>query len=288
MAEPVRPTYSPDTPHLKGHGRDAQRRGESRCSSPGCPGYTAVPRLANGKTADPDAPALRFDVFVDELLAWVAWWNGQHGIDVLVGRTPLQAWLDDPTPLTTVPGEDLRLFTLEDDGRVRTITGKGVQWRTRFYVGAWMNGSANAGRQVRVRWMPKPRLLPADAYRRRGVSAGRQRRSQAGLNAHSTESPMTVDAGCRPALRKWVRECGTADAGSNGSKRRRVGVVLGGRRGQPQEAEAPPGAVDSDAGDLPAPTSDCRGVALREDAVSTRELPQPGVAGLGQIGRAHV
>ncbi|GIJ64739.1 hypothetical protein Vau01_122550 [Virgisporangium aurantiacum] len=120
----------------------------------GLPRYTAAPRLANGRTADPDAPGLRFEVFVDELLAWVRWWNGRHEMDVLDGRTPLQAWRDDPTPITTVPAEDLRLFTLEDDGRVRTITGKGVQWRTRFYVGAWMNGSANAGRQVRVRWMP--------------------------------------------------------------------------------------------------------------------------------------
>jgi putative transposase len=102
----------------------------------GLPRYTAAPRLANGRTADPDAPGLRFEVFVNELLAWVRWWNTRHEMDMLDGRTPLQAWLDDPTPLTTVPAEDLRLFTLEDDGRVRTVTGKGVQWRTRFYVGA--------------------------------------------------------------------------------------------------------------------------------------------------------
>jgi putative transposase len=46
---------------------------------------------------------------------------------VLDGRTPLQAWLDDPTPLSTVPASDLRL-TLEDDGRTRRITTKGVGW----------------------------------------------------------------------------------------------------------------------------------------------------------------
>jgi len=91
---------------------------------------------------------------VAEQLAWVGRWNTSHEMDVLDGRTPMQAWRDDPTPLTTVPAGDLRLFTLEDDGRKRTITDKGVQWRSRYYVGGWMNGSGNAGREVRVRWMP--------------------------------------------------------------------------------------------------------------------------------------
>jgi putative transposase len=94
----------------------------------GLPRFTEGPQLAGGKPADPDAPALRFEAFVAELLAWVSWWNTRYEMDEL-GRTPLQAWRDDPTPLATVPAEDLRLFMLEDDGKVRTITNKGVQWR---------------------------------------------------------------------------------------------------------------------------------------------------------------
>ena len=120
----------------------------------GLPRYTESPRLAGGKQPDPDAPALRYEAFVAELLAWVSWWNTAHEMDELDGRTPLRAWQDDPTPLSVVPAEDLRLYTLEDDGRVRTITNKGVQWRRRHYLAAWMNGSANADREVRVRWMP--------------------------------------------------------------------------------------------------------------------------------------
>ena len=88
----------------------------------GLPRFTEGPRLAGSRSADPDAPALRYEAFVAELLAWVAWWNTAHKMDELDGRTPLQAWQDDPTPLVTVPAEDLRLFTLEDDGKVRTIT----------------------------------------------------------------------------------------------------------------------------------------------------------------------
>jgi putative transposase len=141
------------TPHLKGSIETLNGAVKSMFFA-GLPRYTAAPRLANGKPADPGAPALRFEAFVAELLAWVGWWNTRHEMDTLDGRTPLQAWCDDPTPLVTVPAADLRLFTLEDDGRTRTITGKGVQWRGRYYVGAWMNGSGNADRAVRVRWMP--------------------------------------------------------------------------------------------------------------------------------------
>lgn len=141
------------TPHLKGTVETLNNAVRSMFFA-GLPRYTAAPRLANRKPADPAAPALRYEAFVDELLAWVLWWNTRHEMDALDGRTPLRAWLDDPTPLTTVPAQDLRLFTLEDDDKSRTISNKGVQWRSRFYVADWMNGSANAGRAVRVRWMP--------------------------------------------------------------------------------------------------------------------------------------
>ena len=76
----------------------------------------------------------------------------EHSMPALEGRTPLQAWLDDPTPLSPVPAGDLRLLMLEDDGRVRKITTKGVSWRGRSYVGPWMTGQV--GRTVRLRWMP--------------------------------------------------------------------------------------------------------------------------------------
>jgi len=118
----------------------------------GLPRYTGAQTLANGRPADPDAPALRFEAFVAELLGWVRWWNSEHSMPALEGRTPLQVWLDDPTPLSPVPAGDLRLLMLEDDGRVRKITTKGVSWRGRSYVGPWMTGQV--GRTVRLRWMP--------------------------------------------------------------------------------------------------------------------------------------
>jgi hypothetical protein len=71
---------------------------------------------ANRRPVDPDAPALRFEAFVEELLTWVKWWTGstspvggEHTMPVLEGRTPLQAlrsFVGDPHPGTR-PG---RLF----------------------------------------------------------------------------------------------------------------------------------------------------------------------------------
>jgi putative transposase len=139
------------TPHLKGSVETVNGASE-RMFAAGLPRYTHAQRQASGRPVDPDAPALRFEAFVAELLAWVAWWNTGNVMPALQGRTPLQAWLADPTTLTTVPAADLRLLMLEDDGRTRKITTEGVAWRARQYAAAWMTGQA--GREVRLRHMP--------------------------------------------------------------------------------------------------------------------------------------
>ena len=139
------------TPHLKGSVETVNGAME-RMFAAGLPRYAHAQLQANGRPVDPDAPALRFEAFTAELLAWVRWWNTENVMPALAGRTPLQAWLADPTPLATVPAADLRLLMLEDDGRTRKITTKGVGWRARQYVAAWMTGQA--GREVRLRHMP--------------------------------------------------------------------------------------------------------------------------------------
>jgi len=139
-------------PHLKGSIETVNGASE-RMFVAGLPRYTHAQTLANGRPVDPDAPALTFEAFVGQLLGWVRWWNTEHVMEVLENRTPLQAWLGDPTPLSTVPAADLRLLMLEDDGKARKITTKGVGWRGRQYVGTeWMTGQV--GRWVRLRYMP--------------------------------------------------------------------------------------------------------------------------------------
>jgi putative transposase len=143
------PAYKP---HLKGTVETVNGASKVMFMA-GLPRYTQAQTLANGRPVDPDAPALRFEAFVAELLAWVRWWNTEHEMEVLEGRTPLQAWLADPTPISAVPAGDLRLLMLEDDGRARTIATKGVKWGSRWYVGtSWMTGQV--GRAVRLRYMP--------------------------------------------------------------------------------------------------------------------------------------
>jgi putative transposase len=140
-------------PHLKGTVEGFNGAIEKMFFA-GLPRYTHAQSLENGAPADPQAPALTFEAFVAETLAWVSWWNHEHVIEELDGRSPAQAWLSDPTPVEDVPARDLWYFTLEDDGRARTITTKGVSFggRGRRYVADWMVG--RVGAKVRVRYMP--------------------------------------------------------------------------------------------------------------------------------------
>ena len=67
----------PYTPHLKGTVETVNGAAD-RMFFAGLPRYTGGQRLANGRSVDPDAPALRFTAFVAELLGWVRWWNTEH------------------------------------------------------------------------------------------------------------------------------------------------------------------------------------------------------------------
>ncbi|MFI2790877.1 Mu transposase C-terminal domain-containing protein [Kitasatospora sp. NPDC018614] len=143
------PAYSP---HLKGT-VESLNRAADRMLFAALPGYSAGPTgpRRRGRSAGA-VSALSFQDFTAEVLEWTNWWNTAHRPKSLSGRTPLQAWQADPTPVTDISAADLWAFTLEDDGRPRKLTSHGVSWRGRTYVAAWMTGQA--GREVRVRYMP--------------------------------------------------------------------------------------------------------------------------------------
>ncbi|MER7721884.1 Mu transposase C-terminal domain-containing protein [Streptomyces flaveolus] len=138
------------TPHLKGTVEGLNRAVESMFLA-ALPGYVRQPRPGKRSSRPKDEVLLGFEDFTTQLLAWTLWWNTEHRPAPLRGRTPLEAWQDDPTPLRDVPAADLWTFTLEDAG-TRTLTTRGVRFRKRDYVGPWMTGQA--GIQVRVRFMP--------------------------------------------------------------------------------------------------------------------------------------
>ncbi|MFI6690027.1 Mu transposase C-terminal domain-containing protein [Streptomyces sp. NPDC050485] len=138
------------TPHLKGTVEGLNRAVEAMFLA-ALPGYARQPRPGKRTSRPKDEVLLGFEDFTARLLAWRLWWNTDHCPAPLRGRTPLQAWQDDPTPLRDVSAEDLWTFTLEDAGTCMLTTG-GVRFRKRDYVGPWMTGQA--GIRVRVRFMP--------------------------------------------------------------------------------------------------------------------------------------
>ncbi|MER6085476.1 Mu transposase C-terminal domain-containing protein [Streptomyces sp. NPDC001833] len=115
---------------------------------PGCAGQ---PRPGRRASCPRDEVLFGFEDFTARLLAWTLWWNTGHHPAPLRGKTPLEAWQDDPTPLRDVAATDLWTFTLEDAG-TRTLTTCGIRFHERGYVGPWMTGES--GIRVRIRFMP--------------------------------------------------------------------------------------------------------------------------------------
>ncbi|WP_435811681.1 Mu transposase C-terminal domain-containing protein [Streptomyces virginiae] len=144
------PAYSP---HLKGTVENLNRCAD-RMLFAALPGYnlTPTPRRSRKKTGPKPPLPLSFEEFTTEVLVWARWWNTQHRPASLAGRTPIEAWNADPTPLSDVPESALWALMLEDDGRLRKLTSHGVRWRGRHYIAEWMAG--HAGRSVRIRHMP--------------------------------------------------------------------------------------------------------------------------------------
>lgn len=141
----------PYTPHLKGT-IEALNDAVEEMLFVSMPRYVHQQTLPGGRSIDPDAPALSFEAFVDLLLAWVRWWNTEHRPRALKGRTPIEVWQADPTPLFDVPPQLLAHFGLREDGSTRTISTLGVRWRNRHYVASWMVGLS--GKRVVVRHLP--------------------------------------------------------------------------------------------------------------------------------------
>ncbi|MBT2545715.1 transposase [Streptomyces sp. ISL-44] len=139
------------TPHLKGTVEGLNRAVESMFLA-ALPGYVRQPRPGRRRSRPKDEVLLGFEDFTGRLLDWVEWWNTSHHPEPLRGRSPLEVWEADPTPVREVSPEELWTFTLEDDGRVRVISTRGVRFRRRDYVGPWMTGLAGTG--IRVRFMP--------------------------------------------------------------------------------------------------------------------------------------
>jgi putative transposase len=134
------PAYNP---HRKGKVERIHRTIESTWAC-GLPGYTKGPRDAAGKLLGPlsdtaadraaaeGAPGgpMRIELLAQKFSAWVTWYNTERGHDGLDGRTPLQAWTEDPTALDRMKSQLPRLHRSYPGGvthvsatRGRPLTG---------------------------------------------------------------------------------------------------------------------------------------------------------------------
>ncbi|MEU6011607.1 hypothetical protein [Streptomyces sp. NPDC047453] len=102
------------TPHLKGTVEGLNRAVESMFLA-ALPGYARQPRLGKRSSRPKDEMLLGFEDFTSRLLAWTAWWNTEHRPASLGGKTPLEAWQDDLTPLRDVPAADLTGLAMPAD-----------------------------------------------------------------------------------------------------------------------------------------------------------------------------
>lgn len=114
------------------------------------PGFLHGAKDRAGKVVGRDAPILPLQAFVEVFARFVRWYHEERPHEGLNGRTPMDAWQSDPTPLRTVPASRLRHLLLV--GEERTVTSKGVQLKGRRYNAAELTGYV--GSTVEVRYMP--------------------------------------------------------------------------------------------------------------------------------------
>ncbi|WP_331747611.1 Mu transposase C-terminal domain-containing protein (plasmid) [Streptomyces sp. NBC_00853] len=128
------------------------------------PGFTGGPRDAGGKLYGPvkDSVAakqaaegqaggpMRIERFVKRFADWVHWYNTERPHRMLGGRTPIQAWNEDPAPLRRIPADQLRHLLLA--GTERTIQKDGINFRSFSYVAPELYG--RGGQRVQIRYMP--------------------------------------------------------------------------------------------------------------------------------------
>jgi putative transposase len=137
------------------------------------PGYTKGPRDAVGRLYGPvkddarsrDAAGTassqpwRIERFCQRFAGWVMWYNTERPYDGLDGRTPLQAWEEDPSALQRIAAGQLRRLLLA--GEERIIGKDGIRLHGLAYVAPELQG--RRGQKVQVRYMPHDdRLIEVD------------------------------------------------------------------------------------------------------------------------------
>jgi len=130
----------------------------------GLPGFTGGPRDAAGRlygplddrfaarmraAGDPVTP-MPIEAFAGLFAQWADWYNNEQPHDGLDGRTPLQAWQDDPGPLHRISAEKPRHLLLASGERI--IGKDGIRFSNLAYIAPELQG--RGGQRVQIRYMP--------------------------------------------------------------------------------------------------------------------------------------
>lgn len=130
----------------------------------GLPGFTGGPRDAAGRlygplddrfaarlraAGDPVTP-MPIEAFAGLFGQWADWYNNERPHDGLDGRTPLQAWQDDPGPLHRISPDRLRHLLLASGERI--IGKDGIRFSSLAYIAPELQG--RGGQRVQIRYMP--------------------------------------------------------------------------------------------------------------------------------------
>jgi putative transposase len=150
-------------PHRKGKIERVHRSIEQTLLC-GLPGFTGGPRDAAGTLYGPVDDRVRArERAQDELVgplpiarfaglfaAWARWYNLERPHSMLAGRTPAQAWAEDPGPVHRVDADKLRHLLLAADEA--TIGKYGIRRHKLDYVAPELQG--RGGDKVQIRFMP--------------------------------------------------------------------------------------------------------------------------------------
>lgn len=144
LARPVKA----HSPYLKGKIERFNRTLDQQLSSR-LPGYTKGPRKADGRLYGP-GELLTFQELLAQIRAWIIQYNNALPHEALGGRTPAQAWDDDPAPVSMLAAEDAR-WMLKASRRAK-ITKSGIRHANHLFIAPELSGLA--GDTVELRFIP--------------------------------------------------------------------------------------------------------------------------------------
>jgi putative transposase len=140
---------APYSPHQKGKVERFFRTLETECLAT-LPRYTNGPKGVNGKPYDPGVTPLSFDELVEAIETYIDHYNLERPHSALGGKTPLERWQEDATPIERRSREELRGLVLPVEER--QVLKDGIHFRNLVFFAPELEGLR--GEKVQIRFMP--------------------------------------------------------------------------------------------------------------------------------------